>query len=386
MKRFVATLFLLAIAPSARADFVAFRLTDLDLRDPHVYARLPLFGCEDITDSVPLGLSDPFNETLEEAITTDTDLDGNLDLNGLIVFLDTQVAVGMGPSPNGSLGGAFGESGDLVVHFGSCTAPMNGTMCIPDLSNPIQRTTYTNTTTGDCLQPYAGTTFPYSPAITTPGSPCFTTDLFGLMLDLAGIQVELEDAQISGTYFGSPPSLIVDGLITGFLRQAVADTVIIPPDVSHVGGEPLSAVLPGGADCCAAHDDRDLGRDGTTVGWWAYFNFEAVVVMMDASTGAGLAPRPVGAGLRLGPPVPNPFFFDTTLSYVLPRSGPVRITVLDAAGRRVATLLDAPMTAGIHLVTWHGTNAGGRAVGSGVYFVRLETVNGGKTRKVVLTH
>ena len=41
------------------------RLSDLDLRDPHVFVVLPVFGCSDVTDTTPLG--DGVNPMIEEA-------------------------------------------------------------------------------------------------------------------------------------------------------------------------------------------------------------------------------------------------------------------------------------------------------------------------------
>ena len=45
--------------------------------------------------------------------------------------------------------------------------------------------------------------------------------------------------------------------------------------------------------------------------------------------------------------------------------------VYSAAGRRVATLLDGPVSAGRHELDWDGHDGDGRALPSGVYFIRL---------------
>lgn len=82
--------------------------------------------------------------------------------------------------------------------------------------------------------------------------------------------------------------------------------------------------------------------------------------------------------------VPNPFNPSTSIRFVLPDDRHVRVTVHDAAGRRVATLFDAPATAGSTWITWDGTNAGGARVSSGVYFCRLFAGDLVRTRKMVL--
>jgi len=61
--------------------------------------------------------------------------------------------------------------------------------------------------------------------------------------------------------------------LRGFVREIDADQILIPPDVPLIGGQPLSALLPGGAGNCAAGDDRDM-LNGEP-GWWFYFAIEA---------------------------------------------------------------------------------------------------------------
>jgi hypothetical protein len=97
---------------------------------------------------------------------------------------------------------------------------------------------------------------------------------------------------------------------------------------------------------------------------------------MPATTGAG--ERTVAAG-ELFQSDPNPFLGTTTIGYRLAQGGPVRLTLFDARGRRVATLLDAYRPAGMNTVAL--TSAG---LASGVYQYRLEF--GGQTlvKKCVL--
>jgi hypothetical protein len=63
---------------------------------------------------------------------------------------------------------------------------------------------------------------------------------------------------------------------------------------------------------------------------------------------------------------PNPFSASTSLSFVLPAAGPVRLTVHDVAGREVARLADGWTDAGHHSVTFRGDG-----LKSGVYWYRL---------------
>jgi hypothetical protein len=81
---------------------------------------------------------------------------------------------------------------------------------------------------------------------------------------------------------------------------------------------------------------------------------------------------------------PNPFDETTTLEYTLSREREVTMLVYNVLGQRVETLVDAQKSAGLHTVTWDGTNRYGDRVGSGVYFVRMEAGSTTETQKVVL--
>ena len=77
---------------------------------------------------------------------------------------------------------------------------------------------------------------------------------------------------------------------------------------------------------------------------------------------------------------PNPFPARTTLRYDVAQTGPVRVVVYDALGRKVAGLVDGEQTAGRHEAVFDGTR-----LPSGVYLVRMTTGAGGvQSRRVTL--
>jgi hypothetical protein len=101
---------------------------------------------------------------------------------------------------------------------------------------------------------------------------------------------------------------------------------------------------------------------------------------LDGSVGVE-AGRPLASAPHLLPAYPNPLLFGATIPFVLAEAGHVRLSVYDAAGRRVAGLADGILDPGTHRVTWSGRSAGGRPVPAGTYFVRMEaggTEAGGK--------
>jgi hypothetical protein len=82
-------------------------------------------------------------------------------------------------------------------------------------------------------------------------------------------------------------------------------------------------------------------------------------------------------------PVPNPFNPATELRFNLPQDGPVTITVHDARGCRVQTLLKAHRPAGDLRLRWSGTDDAGRRQAGGTYFFRLTCRDREGTRQIV---
>ena len=94
------------------------------------------------------------------------------------------------------------------------------------------------------------------------------------------------------------------------------------------------------------------------------------------------SPEPV-ARLLLSAPRPNPSSGDTRLELTVPSAGAVDLSVFDASGRRVATLLHGDLPAGTRSVTWNGRHGDGQAVAAGLYFARLSTTRGSAVRRVI---
>ena len=99
---------------------------------------------------------------------------------------------------------------------------------------------------------------------------------------------------------------------------------------------------------------------------------EFVGLLFDSLSTVAVA-EPPALSFALRQIAPNPFHARTTIRFELPRRSPVRVRVFDVTGRLVRTLLDGTlMEPGRHEVVWDGRADGGRGVGSGLYFCRLE--------------
>ena len=105
----------------------------------------------------------------------------------------------------------------------------------------------------------------------------------------------------------------------------------------------------------------------------------AVGVAVSTSVSALKTHLPNGA--MLYPAFPNPFNSQTVISYQLVKSEFVDLGVFDMRGRRVATLVSEMNSPGRHRVQW---DAEGGLLGSGVYFIRLQTERDRKMIKVFL--
>jgi len=81
---------------------------------------------------------------------------------------------------------------------------------------------------------------------------------------------------------------------------------------------------------------------------------------------------------------PNPFNPSTRIEFGLNDASRVSLAVFDGAGRLVRVLVDENRGAGNFTEVWDGLNDYGRAVTSGVYFIRLTAGNRTITKKAVL--
>ena len=159
-------------------------------------------------------------------------------------------------------------------------------------------------------------------------------------------------------------------------------------DASHYQIEPVGVVVPRSRDDVVRTIEiaGEIGvpvlprgggtsQCGQTVGAWGQG-------CVDDGTDAPDLPV---AALALHPNVPNPFNPSTRLVFELPAAADVTLTVLDAAGARVRTLIRSEgLPAGRHRATWDGRDDAGRSLGSGAYLFRLEAGGGVVVRKGVL--
>jgi len=100
-----------------------------------------------------------------------------------------------------------------------------------------------------------------------------------------------------------------------------------------------------------------------------------------AVTSTATGSEEVPSSVQLNQNYPNPFNPVTTISFVLPQGHdtPVTLRVYDLLGKSVATLVDTPMSAGVHNVTFDAA-----AVSAGMYIYRLRAGGVTLTRSMLV--
>jgi len=99
-------------------------------------------------------------------------------------------------------------------------------------------------------------------------------------------------------------------------------------------------------------------------------------VLQTGVAGPGLTPA-----LRLLQNVPNPFRGSTRIAFELARAQEVELLVLDVQGRVVARPVGGRLEAGAHEIEFSALG-----MSSGVYYYRLRTNDGVRSRSMVLVH
>jgi hypothetical protein len=94
--------------------------------------------------------------------------------------------------------------------------------------------------------------------------------------------------------------------------------------------------------------------------------------------------EPLPQNLAITSTYPNPFNPRTQFEFYLPSPGKVTAKVYDILGRHVRTLVNHSMEAGVHTGIWDGNNEMGTPVGSGVYFLQVQSADQSSSKKITL--
>jgi hypothetical protein len=146
------------------------------------------------------------------------------------------------------------------------------------------------------------------------------------------------------------------------------ETKILPDGAGAGDGVGLSVALDGEGMLIGAYGDDERGASSGA----AYLIEPMVNVGVDDDAA-------VPTAYTLHPNYPNPFNPETVIQFDLPQAAHTRLIIYDMMSREVARLLDTPLGAGTHAVTWQA-----EGLPSGVYVYRLETGAYSAARTMVL--
>ena len=85
----------------------------------------------------------------------------------------------------------------------------------------------------------------------------------------------------------------------------------------------------------------------------------------------------------LAPPRPNPSRGETFVDVELAAPGRVVLDVFDTQGRRLKRIADEWLPAGHQTRAWPGDDEAGHALGTGVFFIRMQAGGFDATRRMV---
>jgi hypothetical protein len=81
---------------------------------------------------------------------------------------------------------------------------------------------------------------------------------------------------------------------------------------------------------------------------------------------------------------PNPFNPETTVDYKTAEDGNVSVIVYNLMGKQIRTLVTGSKPAGYYKAQWNGRDDRGEAVPTGIYFIRMQSADFSKVRKVMM--
>lgn len=81
---------------------------------------------------------------------------------------------------------------------------------------------------------------------------------------------------------------------------------------------------------------------------------------------------------------PNPFNPNINISYTVAKAEPLSMAIYNLKGQKIKQLVSGDMAKGSYSVSWDGTDSLLSKVGSGIYFIKLDTPSLSQTRKITL--
>ena len=189
------------------------------------------------------------------------------------------------------------------------------------------------------------------------------------------------------------PPVTVQGAAGGY-AEGLSYTCLNPYPSATLWSDQLTPMdhallnADGGSNACAAQYDgttfytafSTCGVEGLVDGTHLVSAYVDAVLTGFGEAGVILSEEPtVVTGYLLDQNFPNPFNPTTDIKYQLPASGIVTLTVYNAMGQEVATLIDQNQNPGAYRVSWNANN-----LPTGIYFYQLQVNDFQDVRRMML--
>jgi hypothetical protein len=238
--------------------------------------------------------------------------------------------------------------------------------------------------------------------------PAFATVAAGKTLnDIQGSQDISSVSQITGVAMNGPFSNYGEGTWAGWGSSLMSDTnrvmyddgthgdatagdtiytltYMMSPDSGHTVGQECKFGINGGDNEGGEGgygNNHIVNIDDSQAESYLYIAFGSINPTFYSdwtyTPGVGVADLP--AEFTLAQNYPNPFNPTTTITFAMPSSANVKLSVFDMAGRHVKTLVNGYVNAGSYDVNFNAAN-----LASGVYFYKLTSDNVNIVKKMVL--
>lgn len=155
------------------------------------------------------------------------------------------------------------------------------------------------------------------------------------------------------------------GLHSSFKLSADGESVFLTDSDEH-GNAILDSVV-----FESLGDDISYGRYPDGAGKFCFLSTPTPGLINDVSTGVTDGKTPQHFSLSQN--YPNPFNSSTVISFSLPESGEIDLSVYNMLGQNIYKLSHGFYNSGTYNVRWNGCDENGRSLSSGIYLYRLQT-------------
>jgi hypothetical protein len=173
----------------------------------------------------------------------------------------------------------------------------------------------------------------------------------------------------------------INGLCPGFTATLLNENFTPAPNplpANWTGWISVAASnsVPPGTNCCF------------TVTFVCHGQAGVIDVCAAACTWANTDVPPNHGGVDFGiySAAPNPTSTSMLIGYAMPKSGAATLAIYDLGGKRVRTLLDGHVEAGMHAARWDGRGENGRRLPPGAYFLTLRAGERVASKRIVFFH